>query len=316
MKFKSHLIRQLLDNQASHVENIIRAIQPDKQIVIAQGYGAHAKIPIRFLSYAIPTLRLAAQLPKTARIELYIAAKGSARANQAYYEQNLDTMALLLRNYVNEYHIQLASQVNVLGDAEIPSNAEALVNELMETAIVVAHEDSQLSDFIAKRSGERSLRYMVEHLLYMRDPIKTETSVDELLIVPGMSVEYEHLIMVGGPSEKIFWRLRQELLKRYGSHTKWQSHQFFTPIGDPPPYHWYPGEPVLGDTLPENVDALFSQLLCLPGDKGKQKNIVRDYSLLLQDLAGVEIFQPTSKVSVLVLEKGYQALKRFLVTYL
>ena len=317
MKFRSELIHQILNNESNCVENTIRAIRPEKRIVIAQGYGAHAKIPIRFLSYAVPTLRLAAQMPQTAQVELYIAAKGSARANEAYYQSNMYTMAWLLQRYVDVHHPNIAKQVRILGDTgNITECAEKLIDNLMETAIGVADSDAQLGDFIAKRGGKRSLRYMVEHLLYMRDPVKTEIECIRLLMVPGMAVDFDHLIMVGGPSEKIFWRLRQEILKRYGSHAKWQSHQFFTPIGDPPPYHWYKGEPTLGDVLPEKVNDLFYLLTALPGEMGKQKNLVRDYLVLFQDLAGVEKFQLPSKVDMVVIEKGYRELKNFLATYL
>ena len=317
MKFRSELIYQILNNENNCVENTVRAMRPDQRIVIAQGYGAHAKIPVRFLSYAVPTLRLAAQMPNTAQVELYIAAKGSARANEAYYQSNMYAMAWLLQRYVEVCHQNIAKQVRILGDTGTVSDcAEKLVDDLMETAMSVANTDTQLGDFVIKRGGERSLRYMVEHLLYMRDPVITEIESLRLLMVPGMAVDFDHLIMVGGPSEKIFWRLRQEILKRYGSHTKWQSHQFFTPVGDPPPYHWYEGEPVLGDVLPEKVCDLFSRLTRLPGEMGKQKNLVRDYAVLLQDLAGVETFQLPTKADVAVLEKGYGKLKNFLATYL
>lgn len=317
MKFRSDLIHQILNNESNCIENTIRAIRPDKKIVIAQGYGAHAKMPVRFLAYAVPTLRLAAQMPQTAQVELYIAAKGSARANEAYYQSNMYAMAWMLQRYVDEYHSNVTKQVRILGDTgNITECAEKLIDDLMETAIGVANTDTQLGDFIAKRGGKRSLRYMVEHLLYMRDPIKTEIESIRLLMVPGMSVDFDHLIMIGGPSEKIFWRLRQEILKRYGSHEKWQSHQFFTPIGDPPPYHWYEGEPILGEILPEKVNDLFSLLTKLPGEMGKQKNLVRDYVVLLQDLARVETFHLPSKANTAVLEKGYEELKNFLATYL
>ncbi len=227
-------------------------------------------------------------------------------------------MAWLLQRYVDEYYTQHAKQVRILGDTgQVPKAAEQFIEHLFTNAAVpIFKQDEQINTFANKRGGDSALRYMVEHLLYMRDPIMTSIEANKLLMVPRMCTDFDHLIMVGGPSEKIFYKFRQEVLRRHGSHSKWQSHQFFTPIGDPPPYHWQQGEPIIGDTMPETYGGLFTKLRTLPGEDGKQKNLLRDYAILLQDLAGVSDFKLPGKVKPEIFEKGYERLKEFLNTYL
>ena len=154
---------------------------------------------------------------------------------------------------------------------------------------------------------------MIEHLFYMRDPIILPNKKDTPILVSGMSKNQSHLIMIGGPSEKIFWKFRKDMVAHFGAHTEWASHQFFTPVGDPPTYHYFDGEPSInGHSLPTSVCELLSGLKEIPNDFGKAKNVIRDYGVLLQDFSLVEKFKPLNEIDLPVLENGYKRLTQFL----
>lgn len=306
MKFRTDLITNILNNQNSFVENTIRSIHSSERVVIAQGYGASSQVPRRFLAYAVPVLRLASQLSEMTTVEFYFATHGVHRANGIFHTESLSRMRDELSWFIETYYPRLLNRVQVMEDAPLSSETKNVIDVLFVSAKKVVESAPQIRQFVSSRGGDNALRYMLEHLLYMRDPIIIGDKPNTELLVPAMSTNHDHVIMVGGPSEKVFWQFRQAMLKECGRHTKWKSHQFFTPIGDPPTYHMYAGEPVLnGNGFEGN---LFTWLKNLPGEFGKQKNLIRDYSVLLQEFARVEIFKLSQEVDSTVLNKGEEVL--------
>jgi hypothetical protein len=187
-----------------------------------------------------------------------------------------------------------------------------VIDLLFKPAQMVLENNSQIKQFISNRGGDNALRYMLEHLLYMRDPILVNGNQNIELLVPQMAIDCKHVIMIGGPAEKVFHQFRREILKLCGSHNEWVSHQFFTSVGDPPTYHVHLGEPIIdGSSLPND---LFQDLKMIPSEFGKQKNLIRDYTVLLQELARVEKFQLPHEVDPLLLKQGVEVLNRFALT--
>ncbi len=302
MKFRSDFVTNILNNQGNAVENIVRSIHHSKRIVIAQGYGAATQVPRRFLAYAIPVLRLASQLSEKTTIEFYFATHGVKRANGKFYQDSLSKMIDELAWLVQSYYPKIASRVRILEDAPLTVEVERVVNALLPSAQLVTERQPQIAQFVKNKGGEGALRYMLEHLIYMRDPFLVNGQPNSELLVPGMATTYDHVIMIGGPAEKVFWHFRLAMLAECGLHNGWKSHQLFTPIGDPPTYHVHPGEPVVdGSRLDYN---LLTHLKNLPSEFSKQKNLIRDYSILWQEFAGTQTFKLPHEVEPVVLEKG------------
>ena len=314
MKFRSELISNILNNESDMIGKTLGSIGKDEKVIIAQGYGVDEKIPLRFLAYAVPVLRLASQMSKATQVEFYFAGNGVSRANGTDYSSNVAYMIKLLNAYVDLNYPDLKGQVKILNDSvDENTMVEESIEVLMPYATNLADTHAPFASFVAKRGGQNAIRYMVEHLFYMRDPIMLPNQNDAPILVPGMSQEHNHLIMVGGPSEKIFWKFRKEMVSHFGSHARWNSHQFFTPVGDPPAYHYFEGEPFInGHALPASIDELLSELKEIPNDFGKAKNVIRDYGVLLQDFSLVEKFKSANEVELPVLENGYKRLIQFL----
>mgnify|MGYP001576600709 CR=1 FL=1 len=313
MKFRADLIKNILHNQESCIENAIRPINPFERVVIAQGYGASLQVPRRFLAYAVPVLRLASQMSEMTTVEFYFATHGVQRANGIYHKESLSKMQKELSWLVNIYYPRLSNRVRILEDVPLSSDANKVIDALFVSAKKVAETNPQIKQFVSNRGGENAIRYMLEHLIYMRDPIMVDGQPNTELLVPEMATDCNHVIMVGGPAEKIFWHFRQEMLKECGSHTKWKSHQFFTSIGDPPTYHPHEGEPLM-DGVYFNHN-LFKWLEKLQSEFGKQNNLIRDYSVLLQEFAKVQVFKLPHEIDPGILHTGEEILHRYSYLY-
>lgn len=287
MKFRSDEISGLLQNPGDQVGNLIRSLSPQTPIILCQGYGVDDSVPLRILAYVVPVLRLARQLPKHTTIELYWATKGVLRANPERDAHKLEQSGRLAReliaSYIESFHSNLYPQVRFLEDADASAHTERAVSGLLPTARLIANDIPSIGSFAEKRGGERALRYMVEHALYMRDPLIVDGGPLPLLVSGMEQPVRKHLIMIGGPSERVFWKLRQELLNRLQAHTDWQSHQFFTKVGETPPYMVRDDE-YWGDFRatqePPIVDLLWGNLSGWPQV---------DSRVLLKDASGLDV---------------------------
>lgn len=81
----------------------------------------------------------------------------------------------------------------------------------------------------------------------MRDPLLIENGA--YLVTPPESGR--QIIMVGGPGEKIMWKARQLIQKKFGFNGQ-QSVQLFTSLGRMPPYFRKDDEPIIGMSVGEN----------------------------------------------------------------
>ena len=310
MKFRDELITNLLNNEGGKIGKFFREIKPSRnqEICLAQGYGLNQKVPIRLLAYPIPVMRLSTQLGNPA-INLYIAKHGVERANSNNYQNSCDLVKKALQKYVKTFY---QIELEVLIDSGTFSAFTNVIKSLMPSALKIYQSDEQIKAFADKRGGMNAIQYMIEHIFYMRDPINVP-NMKECLLVKEMSLNHKHIIMIGGPAEKIFYRFRQQMVERMGFHEQWKSTQIFTQIGDPPTCYCYENEAVFGCDLPDSVDEMFRLLSSLlDSNQGKVKNILRDYKILLQEFAGVEKFSLPHEVAKEVLERGYEKLKHFI----
>lgn len=287
MKFRTDTISGLLHNEGDVVGQTIRGIEPDKTIVVSTGFGVRDALPLRFLAYCIPAIHLLKQLPQSATIEFYIALHGVLRANptlQPTAPGLADTMRELITSYTRRFHPEQSGQVTTLIDRYISTydTVHQLMDRLAPYAWQLYEKDQPLRNFADKRGGSPALRYMAEHALYMRDPLIGWNP--SWLLVEAMQTDMNHIIMIGGPAEKIFFRVRQHLMEHMGCHNKWQSHQFFTPIGEPPTYHPQACEPLWNQRpeLQTNVGEMLTQASQGLASEYR-KTILRDLLILLLD---------------------------------
>ena len=331
MKFRSDKITGLFHNEGDVVGATLRAMDSATKIVVSEGFGVPQSgncFPLRFLAYIIPVLHILRQLPPSAIVEFYFATQGVIRANGNspwWHMGNLcDSvmrMANVIHNYVKEVHPAVASRVRVLHDRVVYSGSptEQLIEKLLEVADRVATD--RVRAFAEKRGGKRALRYMVEHMLYMRDDYRSPAGLF-LGLVPDMieRSEFDTLIMVGGPSERIFYELRQSLQLELGDdkpHAQ-QNNQFFTPIGDPPTYHLQDGEPTWEMNRPDlrfdgqpgqsletmKVEKLFETTFDkVRPDMGVRRAVMHDLLVLLNDAGGSNDFRWCRQVAT-NLDKG------------
>jgi len=312
LKFRSDLICGLLKNEGDCIGKLVRAWNTDTPITLCQGYGVGKSVPLRLLAYAVPMLRLARQLPRRTRIEFYWATNGVLRANPNYdleYRarwQVLDASKhgrKFLKNYVTTFHPDLQMQVNILEDRNPCQRGREATLYLLQEAIAVARESKSIGSFIEQRGGVQALQYMAEHAMYMRDPLMFEGEPLPELVdsrtypnwVFGENAHLPqggHLVMIGGQAERIFWKLRQELLRKLPTHELWTSHQFFTGVGDPPTYHPQRAEPY-ADIADRPYEPDLPTILVQAKTVGS--GVLHDWLVLLQDAAGVERFTITSQ---------------------
>lgn len=277
-------------NPGDHIGKTIRSIKVTERIDLTQGYGVSSKVPLRFLAYALPLFSLAKQL-RNVRLIFYFALEGVKRANGLengegeMLSENVALMQKLLGRYISTFHPEMKEKTFILTDAPLDQRAKACVQGFLDQGRNIAASIPSIRRFIERRAGEASLHYMIEHSLYMRDPLLFEGDLLPLL-VPDMDYNTDHIIMVGGGAEKVFWEFRKALQASCNGHSYWQSHQFFSTVGDHPPYHYQEGEPCIKDELPPTIEGFTALLEGIPDNFGRQRAIRKDYVLLLQDTGG------------------------------
>ena len=292
IKFRSDLIYGLLKNDGDTIGNLVRSWTRETPVILCQGYGVGRTMPLRALAYAVPVLRLARQLPPCTKIEFYWASRGVLRANPHYSPSQIMDVAMatqrFLAAYVAAFHPNLQDRIRIYNDLDPDSETFCANDTLTQEAEIIAANIATITSFIANRGGKAALKYMVEHALYMRDPIKLKGGLLPLLVAEMQYPYGGHLVMIGGPSERVFWRLRQQLCEKIGAHALWTSHQLFTPLGDPPTYHPQPNEP-FADAINRNLCTRdIATLLHDANEVGS--GVLKDWLVLLQDAANVERF--------------------------
>lgn len=295
MRFNSAKIHGLFSNEKDHVGQAIRSVSHTEKLVVSQGFGVQdGGIPLRFLSYIIPPLHLLQQLSATTTIlEFYFALEGVLRVNpldERRTRQNAHMMEEIVRRYILKFHTRDYEKIRILYDQRVEKNSPidhtlASLTEILKAASI---KDNSILRFTEKRGGEKAFRHMTEHASYMRDPLQLD-GITTWWLVPTMTSDMTHILMVGGPAEKIFFYARQLLAASVGQHILWRSHQFFTPIGSPPTYHLQQGEPCWEDRLylPEKVDLLFQLVVRNLGHEPRIiESVLKDLLVLFGDAAG------------------------------
>jgi hypothetical protein len=303
MKFRSDLIAELFVNKQDHIKNTIRSMSPKEKIVISQGFGLQEKsLPLRFPSYVVGTMRLLNQLPSSCTVDMYIALHGVFRANgsNATILRNRATQAVeVLGRYIHHFHRAAAHQVRIQIDAgyEPGSRLHDFILSLLPTAdTIVKADDGGMASFVAIHGGLPALIYMIEHALYMRDPILGGEEFAGALLRDA-TTNMDHTIVIGGPAERIFHRFRQALLQQIGRHARWQSHQFFVRVGDPPTYHKLPDEPEWGaSALPDCAVELLQNAVHIKTANGFTTTILRDLTVMLLDCGGTADFKALTNI--------------------
>ncbi|MBT3817635.1 MAG: hypothetical protein HOE80_02325 [Candidatus Magasanikbacteria bacterium] len=304
MRFRSDAIAGLLVNTSDIVGKTIRSIPIDEKVTLSVGCGVKdSGIPLRFLAYIIPALHLLKQLTQQTKLEVYLALEGVLRVNgmdEAKTRANANKMARLVIEYVKTFHPKVAGQVDVLFDRKIEfgSKLDQQIDGLTTELSRLTSSVEPIQKFVEARNGAQSLRYMAEHTLYMRDPLCCLLPLEDNLLVPMASTGMVHVIMVGGPAEKVFHKARTALMGQLPTHDRWKSNQFFTQIGSPPSYHPQDGESLYGDELPSNVADLFDSILKnVSTNRGVQKGVMRDMLVLLIDSGAGNTFQQVGRLS-------------------
>jgi hypothetical protein len=298
VRFDSSRIKGLFSNEKDRVGNTIRDIHHSEKIVVAQGFGIKEDgVPLRFLAYIVPVLNLMKQLPESATAEFYVAHHGVIRVNGFHVDRTAPHISMMrdaVIRYSSTVHPEESRRVRFIEDRSIEDDLPTrdLIASLAEVVKPLCRQNERIWKFVEDRDGATSLNYIVEHALYMRDPLQGINP--EHWLVPGMVTDMQHVIMIGGSSEKIFHDVRQLLCQAVGTHSRWKSHQFFTSVGGrPPTYHPQPGEPLWTDreSLPGDVRGLLhSAYRDVSNERGERKEVTRDLLAILLDAGHVSSF--------------------------
>lgn len=124
--------------------------------------------------------------------------------------------------------------------------------------------EQKIHKFCKTRNDHESYRYAAAHAMYMWLPLPSIEQDPKLCLVTRNTLP-KNLLMVGGPAEDMFQDVQKTLWQyecpraKYGVGTRWNYHMASHDIGRRPPYQRFvyqnvPGEPVVGDTLPQKFE--------------------------------------------------------------
>jgi len=276
------------------------SIQPSARTVMAIGFGVNDQpLPLRSLAYAVPVLRLLAEMPLATTLEIYFATQGVLRANAGANVDRINTNSALLKRalsaYIRERYPDLQDRIRLLDDAPVApdSELERFLRGLTDTLIKQSARDSEVRDFAERRGGAPAYRYMAEHAVYMRDPIQPKPV--QFLMVPEMQPDMDCVVMVGGKAEKIFFRARQLISDALSLTPGWRSEQLFTPLGLVRPcYFMEQAEPILEElaNLEPSLEALIEKVrqgVKPRGDIPADRQVLSDLLVLLADLGDLSL---------------------------
>ena len=252
-------------------------IRLNGRTIIVTGFGCdpNCEVPVRLPAYIIPALALLREMTDDnakADVELYFAENYSAlllgQGFEPFVADFADRAVRYLEAYVANFHPNVS--VRILRDRPILAEEWLVIDEM--ASYLSEHGGDRVKQFAERRGGREALKYMASHAWYMRDPL-SKLIGRRPLQVDGAE-NWDEVIMVGGAAEEIFYEARC-VLARMGKHSRWRSHQLFTPIGRRPTYYRVEGEPILGDNL-----CTFEDFISV------SKEIHRDILYLLADASG------------------------------
>jgi hypothetical protein len=254
-----------------------RPVRLNGRTIIVTGFGCdpNCEVPVRLPAYIIPALALLREMADDkakADVEFYFAENYSSlllgQGFEPFVADFADRAIRYLEAYVANFHPN--APVRILRDRPILADEWLMIDEM--ASYLSQHGGDRIKQFAERRGGWEALKYMASHAWYMRDPLSALIGRRPLQV--DGAENWDEVIMVGGAAEEIFYEARRVLAKM-GEHSRWQSHQLFTPIGRRPTYHRVENEPILGD-IPCSLEDMLSV----------SKEIYRDLLYLLVDASG------------------------------
>lgn len=294
----------------------ISAQKKDSTILFCTGLGINQspQLPVRFFAYLLPLLVAVNTFPNS-KGQFYIADQAAVRLgyDSKIVEHNTVTLQNVIPLFINYFYPHLNQRIFItteisLEEAEIKEKRQELIEQFIKEITETKHP--AIHRFAHKKSTagdiKPALQYMVEHTLFMRDPITPDSRL--FLVKNPDNFSFETLMMIGGPSEKIFYTVRKILLYKYHTtHFPFKTIQLFTDVGRIPPYYTRFNEPVITEEITEEVAQVFLSTI--------HAELLTDYKILL-NLCAKPITQPLPQTILLKnnasLQQGFDNLKGFL----
>lgn len=304
--------------------NILSTQKPEAKILFCSGLGVNAQpeIPMRVFSYLLPLL-VAVQTFQNSRGQIYLADQAALRLGYDPHivQKNVERLQRAIRAFITTFYPDITNRLSITCEKhhdesqDVKEKRQALIEQFMQDVLEEQH--ASILRFARKRGQKTTmktaLQYMVEHALFMRDPVTHDPRL--FLINNPDNFFFETFAMIGGPSEKIFYDVRKILIKKhYTPHQRVVHLQLFTPIGRIPPYYSRFGEPSLfdGTGVCHDVEQFLSQI---------HPELYSDYAILFYSLSHVPTLtmkvkrkKQCIKYDMNTLQHGFMTLKRFVMS--
>ncbi|MBD3338925.1 MAG: hypothetical protein GF353_07445 [Candidatus Lokiarchaeota archaeon] len=283
----------------------------DGEIVFSSGIGVNhePEVPVRFLSYLLPIIS-AVQAQRRSIGQVYIADKGAVRIGQnpETVEQNTRLTENLTRAFIEEFFPELDEKIVTAREKDETKEAEEVVNSRRQLIsrmidIILKHKKPAIMRFAERRQNggdiRTPLKYMVEHGLYMRDPVTDDQRLFLVENPPGF--ENSKIAMIGGPSEEIFYEVRRKIMREMGVLGQQPNLQLFSDIGGLPPYYSKKSDIVIGQSIEKYDVKNFLD--------GLNRQLQYDYLILIISCTENPDFDIMTKEESEYTDKDYQTLQ-------
>lgn len=227
------MVAHLSQGNANH-RYVIRVVQ-----------GATTEMPLRALSYMLPSLVLMDQLkkdgitlPQLQMISAHHISGRLDRMNLGVVAEQAEFFARVAREYVKTFFPKLTESVVFLQDTPLDKGI-LLRHQLMEIAKVVRDNGSTVEEALKAKGknhgAERTYQFYAAAHLVVHDsalPILEPLIQDQSdAVVPGV------IVSIGGKKEEEFYKLRHEIKPHLGpDYKKVKTLQYFTKHRVPPYY--------------------------------------------------------------------------------
>lgn len=305
--------------------DILSTQKPEAKILFCTGLGVNAlpEIPVRLFSYLLPLLA-AVRTFQNSRGQFYIADQAALRIGYDPHvvQKNVKVLQKIIRAFINRFYPDITNRISITREKrsdeseDVKEERQALIEQFIHD--MLEEQQTSILRFARKRGQDTTLKtalqYMVEHALFMRDPVTHDPRL--FLINNPDDFLFETIAMIGGPSEKIFYKVRKILIKKhYAPHQRVDHLQLFTHIGRIPPYYSRFDEPILFDGIGayHDVEQFLSQI---------HPELLSDYTVLSYSLSQVPTLtlKIKSKSQLLqdkmdTLQHGFMALQKFVMSF-
>ena len=296
----------------------IALIENRKTTLISTGMGVDSTrgVPRRLLSYLTSVIAIL-EMKSEVAWQIYIADKWAQRlwSDSSVIERNTDQMRYVISQFVDNVKPDLSPRLYIdteKSDNSLITSKRAMFIEDLVASIIEDPGSEKIRSFANKRSGgciNKSISYMVEHVLYMRDPV---TKDPDLYLIDDPIGFVKQRVMVWWPAERIFCDIRSTIMDLLNIDCEDRNDQILTSIWRLPPYYRKNWEAIFWDELAEK-------------DVMKYLNSV-DRKLLWDTIAMLVMFswsnhyepyrnrKKLSQDDVRILKLGYQVFRDFIYT--